>query len=315
MKTSIINAMSNKEVKVITVKQAKKQINTFGIPLVFFFLLMCVINFFSSNIFKLLPSDLDQDYVILIALIILTLLFTFIILINARIQLHLNFKDYWKMPKISPKKEFSYIILGLGIMLLTTSFSSLFSNFFMNTSYKQFSFFGDFKTTNTTIKNLIYFFYFILLKPITDEIIFRGIVQRQLGHYGRYFGVLGSAFLFALLQGNLVNAIPAFFIGWYLALIALKYHSIRITVMSTCTIYLFDWLINIIPNNLILLSALLILIVYILCVVILINKTLEYKTLGSDATDNRLWKIYLTSPSILIICILFIISQILYICM
>ena len=69
-------------------------------------------------------------------------------------------------------------------MLLTTAITSMFS-FLANISTVQYSFVGDFRTQENIINNILYCICFVLLKPMSDEIIFRGIVQRQLGHYGR----------------------------------------------------------------------------------------------------------------------------------
>lgn len=300
--------MSKNEVKTITVQEAKQQINYFGYPLAFLFLITIGIN----HVFKYIPLELvteNIEFYSLCTITIVTLLFTIFIVLFASNKLELRFKDYWTNPNLSFKKIFNYIILGLGLLLLTNAITSMFS-FLTNMNTSQYTFIGEFRTKENIIKNVIYFFYFVLLKPISDEMIYRGIVQRQLGHYGRYFGVLGSAFLYALLQGNIVSAIPAFFIGWYLSLISLKYHSIKITIVTSSFIHLFDWIIAILPSNLLIITTLLVLFIYIMCVVILINKSVNTNSIRYGATDGKLWKIYLTSPSIILCIILFVASQI-----
>ncbi len=311
MKSSIICRMSKKEVKTITIDEAKKQINAFGYPLAILFLLTSIAQYLYSYIqIDWITSNIES--ISIATLIILTIIFTFIIVLIADKKLDLQFKDYWINPNISSQKIFNYIILGLGILLLTTAITSMFS-FLANISTLQYSFVGNFKTQENIINNILYCICFVLLKPISDEVIFRGIVQRQLGHYGRYFGVLGSAFLYALMQGNIVSAIPAFFIGWYFSLISLKYHSIKITLITSIIIHLFAFLIDILPTNLLMITTLLVLFIYIACIVILINKGVNTNMMRYGATDGKLWKILITSPSIILFIIIFIFSQIFFI--
>ncbi len=311
MKSSIICRMSKKEVKTITIEEAKSQINAFGYPLAFLFLFTIVAQYLFSYLqVDWISSNIES--ISITALIIITILFTLMITLIADKKLDLQFKDYWINPHLPFQKIFNYVTLGLGILLLTNAITSMFS-FLANISTIQYSFIGDFRTQENIINNILYFLYFILLKPISDEVIFRGIVQRQLGHYGRYFGVLGSAFLYALMQGNIVSAIPAFFIGWYFSLISLKYHSIKITLLTSIMIHLFAYLIDILPDNLLIITTLLVLFIYITCIVILVNKSVNTNIMRYGATDGKLWKILVTSSSIILCIIIFILSQIFFI--
>ncbi len=311
MKSSIICRMSKKEVKTITIEEAKSQINAFGYPLAFLFLFTIVAQYLFSYLqVDWISSNIES--ISITALIIITILFTFMITLIADKKLDLQFKDYWINPHLPFQKVFNYVTLGLGILLLTNAITSMFS-FLANITTIQYSFIGDFRTQENIINNILYFLYFILLKPISDEVIFRGIVQRQLGHYGRYFGVLGSAFLYALMQGNIVSAIPAFFIGWYFSLISLKYHSIKITLLTSIMIHLFAYLIDIMPDNLLIITTLLVLFIYITCIVILVNKSVNTNIMRYGATDGKLWKILITSSSIILCIIIFILSQIFFI--
>ncbi len=311
MKSSIICRMSKKEVKTITIEEAKSQINAFGYPLAFLFLFTIVAQYLFSYLqVDWISSNIES--ISITALIIITILFTLMITLIADKKLDLQFKDYWINPHLPFQKVFNYVTLGLGILLLTNAITSMFS-FLANISTIQYSFIGDFRTQENIINNILYFLYFILLKPISDEVIFRGIVQRQLGHYGRYFGVLGSAFLYALMQGIIVSAIPAFFIGWYFSLISLKYHSIKITLLTSIMIHLFAYLIDIMPDNLLIITTLLVLFIYITCIVILVNKSVNTNIMRYGATDGKLWKILITSSSIILCIIIFILSQIFFI--
>lgn len=67
------------------------------------------------------------------------------------------------------------------------------------------------------------FLYSGLLAPVAEEILFRGFVQRSLRPFGRRFAILGSAFLFGLFHGNLLQTPYAFLVGLVLGYVAEEY--------------------------------------------------------------------------------------------
>ena len=67
------------------------------------------------------------------------------------------------------------------------------------------------------------FLYASFLAPISEELIFRGFVLRSLRPYGKRFAILGSAFLFGLFHGNLLQTPYAFLVGLVLGYAAAEY--------------------------------------------------------------------------------------------
>lgn len=67
------------------------------------------------------------------------------------------------------------------------------------------------------------FLYSGLLAPVAEEILFRGFVQRSLRPFGRRFAIFGSAFLFGLFHGNLLQTPYAFLVGLVLGYVAEEY--------------------------------------------------------------------------------------------
>lgn len=305
--------MPQNAVQTITVKQAKAQINHFGRSLVIYILILSLL-FRSKDILSMLaPSfiqGIDLDIFILsvgsIALILISLI-TFGI--SSKL-LDLNIRDYLRKSKLSEAKFFVYICLGIGISLISTGIASLFDIFLASKNYT-LPFVGNFSTTTNLIKNAIYFFEVVLIIPICDEYIFRGVIQRQLGHYGRGFGVLGSAFLYGISQRTLAIAIPAFFVGWFLSLIVLKTHSIRPAIRIHISIAFFLWLIEILPGKYIWIVTLLLILIYMIDGLAFFSKRVSAKVFHSGSLDPSLWKILLSTSSILICIILFIINVIL----
>lgn len=71
--------------------------------------------------------------------------------------------------------------------------------------------------------NFSMFLYGGILAPITEELLFRGLVQRTLTPYGKRFAILCSAFAFGIFHGNLFQAPYAFLVGLVLGYVACEY--------------------------------------------------------------------------------------------
>lgn len=67
------------------------------------------------------------------------------------------------------------------------------------------------------------FLYASLLGPVSEEILFRGYVLRTLEPFGKKFAIFGSALLFGLFHGNLLQAPYAFLVGLVLGYVAVEY--------------------------------------------------------------------------------------------
>lgn len=67
------------------------------------------------------------------------------------------------------------------------------------------------------------FLYAGILGPITEEILFRGLIQRTLMPFGRRFAIFCSAFAFGIFHGNLIQTGYAFAVGLVLGYVASEY--------------------------------------------------------------------------------------------
>lgn len=74
-------------------------------------------------------------------------------------------------------------------------------------------------------------FVTVILAPVTEEFIFRGIVLNAFKKYGTWFAIIASSILWAAVHGNLEQSIPVFFIGIFLGILALKSGSVLPTMV------------------------------------------------------------------------------------
>lgn len=72
--------------------------------------------------------------------------------------------------------------------------------------------------------SLSMFLYITIAAPISEEILFRGLVMRSLQPHGKQFAIFTSALLFALFHGNPVQIPFAFLMGLLLGYLTQRYH-------------------------------------------------------------------------------------------
>lgn len=67
------------------------------------------------------------------------------------------------------------------------------------------------------------FLYASFVAPISEELIFRGYILRSLRPYGKRFAIFGSALLFGLFHGNLLQTPYAILVGLVLGYVTVEY--------------------------------------------------------------------------------------------
>lgn len=79
--------------------------------------------------------------------------------------------------------------------------------------------------------NFSMFLYAGILAPITEEILFRGVIQRSLLPFGKKFAIFASSLTFGLFHGNLIQAPYAFAVGLVLGYVAAEYNILWAMVL------------------------------------------------------------------------------------
>lgn len=76
------------------------------------------------------------------------------------------------------------------------------------------------------VKTAVTLFYFVIIAPVTEELLFRGFVLNALSPVDRTFGLVATSLLFGLMHGNFNQMFNGFLLGLLLGYIALKSGSI-----------------------------------------------------------------------------------------
>ena len=74
-----------------------------------------------------------------------------------------------------------------------------------------------------SLTNAPMLFYTILVAPLMEELVFRGVFYHRFRSYGKYFAAFCTAFFFALMHSNFLQFAPAFSMGMILFFIRDRY--------------------------------------------------------------------------------------------
>lgn len=135
-------------------------------------------------------------------------------------------RDFWKnqiWARGKPMKMGDFLILlslffsGQLVYQIVMTVAELILNSF------GLSVLAGMEAVSMDMENFSMFLYGGILAPVTEELLFRGLVQRTLQPYGKRFAILCSAFTFGIFHGNLLQAPYAFLVGLVLGYVASEY--------------------------------------------------------------------------------------------
>ena len=131
---------------------------------------------------------------------------------------------WWRRPGISLPFFGKCVVLTFGAacagQILSAAVYYLFGRFGISNGTPNFEFKGD------PAVDTVLVVYVCILAPMLEETLFRGMILPRLRPWGDRFAVVVSALLFAIFHMNLVQGIPAFFMGLALGLVAVRSGSV-----------------------------------------------------------------------------------------
>ncbi|MEG0249596.1 MAG: type II CAAX endopeptidase family protein [Peptostreptococcus sp.] len=139
-----------------------------------------------------------------------------------------NFKIYIK----SERKKFTFLdllVLFSIMMVLNTLASQIFNyiEVFLNLFGLSAVSEANSGEASATISMVM---YGIIIAPIVEEVIYRGVLMRSLEKYGAYAAILISSILFGTMHQDLLQSPVTMFVGLTLAYAAYKY-SIKLSII------------------------------------------------------------------------------------
>lgn len=86
--------------------------------------------------------------------------------------------------------------------------------------------------SDDTLMNILILLYVVIIAPITEELLMRGMVMNSLAPVSRKFALIASALLFGLMHGNFNQMFNGFLLGLIFGYIALKSGSIIPSIIA-----------------------------------------------------------------------------------
>ena len=204
-----------------------KEMGKIGGSLWLYIVMQLTLSFMLSFIaMPIFMSAMYFDYSIITAFV--TMLVSFVTGIIMIYFLSNTFKRNIKDLKFSfkPKETIDTIAMMYFLNCAIGILGALLSKFgFLDTS-------PDFSLNGGFLYNLFTFINVVLLAPIFEELIFRGMILQVLSKYNRIFAILVTSLLFGLLHLNMTQAVPAFFMSLVLCYMCLKTDSILVTILA-----------------------------------------------------------------------------------
>ncbi|HEX2938866.1 MAG TPA: type II CAAX endopeptidase family protein [Ruminiclostridium sp.] len=133
-------------------------------------------------------------------------------------------------PQLKPSYILAFGTIGIGASLFASLFVRALSQLLKVSGFKLVT--PAFNIPkNSTIGAAALIFSVVVVAPIAEEFIFRGVLLNYFKRYGEVFAVIASSLTWAILHMNLVQGIPVFFMGLFFGIIALKARSIIPTIL------------------------------------------------------------------------------------
>ena len=214
-------------------------------------------------------------------------------------------RHIWSKPQIKFLNQVALIFLGIAVYLILSAGTSGLISFVTSKNVGVASIPSSLQSNFLEVQ-WTYLFYFVVVCPLVEEYIYRGVVLQCLRRYGNFFAVIASSFLFALSYGRLQTALPGFFLGTFLAVVALYYQSIRPVVWIRIGVAVLSLAEMLIPMSQVWVFGIICLVSYGVSLLFLFTNRYNRLVLKSDIDEWYSAKIFATSLILVAACALMI---------
>ena len=156
----------------------------------------------------------------------------------------------------------------------------------------------DFSLNGSLLYNTFTFISVVILAPIFEELIFRGMVLKNLTKYNKMFAIIVTSLLFGLLHLNITQAIPAFFMSLVLCYMYVQTDSILVTILAHAGNN-FLALMSAYSNNIMITVLVLSLVIYGLITVVSKSKEINEFIKEEKTNDNWYARFFKRIPNLL----------------
>lgn len=146
----------------------------------------------------------------------------------------------------SVKNIILFLLLGIGCQFFISGVMSIMKQYFV----KLFENYTDQMVSLTSGNVFVVLLLLILVAPVTEELIFRGIILHKASRAIPFWGAnLLQAMLFGVYHWNIIQGIYAALIGFVLGLVYRKYKTLLASMLLHSIINTSSFLLYLIPDN------------------------------------------------------------------
>ena len=138
-------------------------------------------------------------------------------------------RTLFRLRDFGPVRACMYIMIGLWIQLLSDLLCEKLIPFLKQNGIPVRTPSLSLEGSNSRVMLLV--LYACLIAPVTEELLLRGVVLKNLSRVSQRFGIFLSAFLFAVMHENLPQMIFTFPLGVLLAYITIRHNSLMPAIM------------------------------------------------------------------------------------
>ena len=173
------------------------------------------------------------------------------------------------------------------------------------------------ESASPEVDTLSLFLYMAIWAPFSEEILFRGLIQRLMMPYGKKFAIFASALLFGLFHGNLVQTPYAFLVGLILGYVASEYsiawamllHMINNMLLGDSLMRVTSGMPEGVVNMIILLLTGACAVAGI--IILVMNRWKIKLDIGSQKMDKRVLGCFFTNPGIIVLTVMMCVNMVL----
>lgn len=204
-------------------------IGAVGLNLVFI-ILTAIAEFCMTGSFD--PEDLfaAEDYIYYGSSILMAmngLLFLIANVLSAVIGSHcsgIRVRSYFRPFDAEKFQLVKYVFIGIFIQAATGIIYTLVSTFMSSMGVEDFV--ADIDTYVSAKSIIATGLYTCIVAPVTEELLYRGFVLKNLSRVSQHFGIIASAALFGLAHENLAQFLLAMPVGIFMARIVIRHNSL-----------------------------------------------------------------------------------------
>ena len=296
--------MSNK--KIVTKNYALHEFKIVGLILIIYALFVLYIPLGLKYLFLLNSENINTIFIYSFICLVLGTLLPFSFL---RIYCKEKVSDLVSNPNIEFKEKLINFIVFFAISICVIYVNTIIGDL-INVEGRLISDIGIVFNSNY-IKNYLYLVSFIVVSPILEEYAFRGVLLSCLSRYGKYFAIFATSIVYALAHGYFTDMIPSFIMGFILSKMALRYKSIRPTIFIHIVFNISLCLLSIIPEDYVFYVAIVIVAILVWALILVLKKKYKIVGVNKSSSNNKVTLMFVSTYTVLIALILFVLYTVL----